>query len=100
MESLCMCTFSPCKHRSNPSCPYYKTTYSESSPDPTGMNANLSLTGGFGFKIWGFPKIRCTLLGGPHNKEYSILGSRLGSPYFGKEPFGSRGSNDFQFFVP
>ena len=24
--------------------------------------------------------------GGPHNKDYSILGSILGSPYFGKLP--------------
>ena len=26
------------------------------------------------------------LFGGPHNKDYSILGSILGSPYFGKLP--------------
>ena len=32
--------------------------------------------------IWGFPKIR-----GTHNKDYSILGSILGSPYLGKLPF-------------
>ena len=32
--------------------------------------------------IWGFPKIR-----GTNNKGYSILGSILGSPYFGKLPF-------------
>ena len=35
-----------------------------------------------------FPKIRGTNFGGPHNKDYSILGSILGSPYFGKLPFG------------
>ena len=34
----------------------------------------------------GFPKIRSTLLGGPYNKDYSLLGSILGSPYFGKLP--------------
>ena len=28
-----------------------------------------------------------TFFGGPHNKDYSILGSILGSPYFGKLPF-------------
>ena len=28
------------------------------------------------------------LFGGPHNKDYSILGSTLGSPYFGKLPKG------------
>ena len=26
------------------------------------------------------------LIGGPYNKDYSILGSILGSPYFGKLP--------------
>ena len=26
------------------------------------------------------------LFGGPYNKDYSILGSILGSPYFGKLP--------------
>ena len=25
--------------------------------------------------------------GDPHNKDYSILGSILGSPYFGKPPY-------------
>ena len=34
----------------------------------------------------GFPKIRCTFWG-PHKKDYSILGSILGSPYFGKLPY-------------
>ena len=28
-----------------------------------------------------------TLLGGPHNKDYSICGSILGSPHFGNLPF-------------
>ena len=37
-------------------------------------------------RIWGFPKIRGTILG-VHNKDYSILGSILGSPYFGKLPY-------------
>ena len=27
------------------------------------------------------------LFGGPNNKDYSILGSILGSPYFGKLPY-------------
>ena len=36
--------------------------------------------------MWGFPKIRGTFFGGSHNKDYSILGSILGSPYFGKLP--------------
>ena len=34
----------------------------------------------------GFPKIRGSFLGGPYKKDYSILGSRLGSPYFGRLP--------------
>ena len=33
---------------------------------------------------WEFPKIRD--FGGPNNKDYSILGSILGYPYFGKLP--------------
>ena len=37
--------------------------------------------------IWGFPKIRGSPFGVPINKDYFILGSILGSPYFGKLPF-------------
>ena len=33
-----------------------------------------------------FPKIRGTLVGGSYFREYNILGSILGSPYFGKLP--------------
>ena len=32
--------------------------------------------------IWGFPKIRGTFFGGPHSKDYRILGSTLGFPLF------------------
>ena len=42
-------------------------------------NPRLNLFGGFP-KLW-------VLFGGPHNKDYNILGSILGSPYFGKLPF-------------
>ena len=35
-----------------------------------------------------------TLFGGPHNKDYSILGSILGSLYFGKLPYASYGCSD------
>ena len=35
----------------------------------------------------GFPKIRGSLLGNPYNKDYSILGSILRYPYFGKLPY-------------
>ena len=35
----------------------------------------------------GFPKLGGTFLGGPHNKDYNMLGSILGSPCFGKLPF-------------
>ena len=38
--------------------------------------------------MWGFPKIRGTILGGPYNKDCNILGSVLGSPYLGKLPCG------------
>ena len=31
--------------------------------------------------------MRGTLFGGPYNKDCSILGSTLGSPYVGKLPF-------------
>ena len=37
--------------------------------------------------IWGgFPKIRGTILEDYHDKDYRILGSVLGSPYFGELP--------------
>ena len=32
-------------------------------------------------QTWGY------LIGGPHNKDYRILGSTWGSPYFGKLPY-------------
>ena len=50
-----------------------------------------------------FPKIRGTLLGVPQNKDYSILGSILGSPYFGKLPYGYSSPNhasDYQYGGP
>ena len=31
-------------------------------------------------------KLRGTVFGGSHSKDYNILGSILGSPYFGKKP--------------
>ena len=37
--------------------------------------------------IWGFPKVRGALIGVPHNKDYSKLGSILGSPYKGNYHF-------------
>ena len=39
--------------------------------------------------IRGFLKLRVPF-GGPNSKDYSILGSILGSPYFGKLPIRSR----------
>ena len=36
--------------------------------------------------LWGYLKIRGTM-GGPQNKDYSILGSIVGSPDFGKLPY-------------
>ena len=38
-------------------------------------------------RYMGFPKIRGTFLGIP-SKDYSQLGSILGSPYLGKLPYG------------
>ena len=37
--------------------------------------------------MWGFPKIKGTLFGGTHIEDYSILGSILGYPNFGKVPY-------------
>ena len=37
--------------------------------------------------IWGFPKKWVYLFGGPHSTGYNILGSILGSPYFGNLPY-------------
>ena len=37
--------------------------------------------------IWGYPKIRIGHFERPNNKDYSILGSMLGSLYFGKLPY-------------
>ena len=34
--------------------------------------------------IWGFPEIKGYHFRGPHNKGYSILGSILGFPIWGK----------------
>ena len=42
----------------------------------------------FFLSICRFPKIRGTLFVGPYNKDYTILGYILGSPFFGKLPFG------------
>ena len=49
--------------------------------------------------ISGFPKIRGTFFGGPHNKDYSILGSLLGSPYFGKLPYISERSHRHSLYT-
>ena len=37
--------------------------------------------------MWGFPKIRAPF-GDPYDKDYNLLESILGSPCFGKLPFG------------
>ena len=38
------------------------------------------------YATWGFLKIGGYPFGGPHNKDYNILGSILGSHYLGKLP--------------
>ena len=35
----------------------------------------------------GVPKLGVPFLGSPKKKDYSILGSKLGSPYLGKLPY-------------
>ena len=40
-----------------------------------------------GLQGLGFPIFRGTISGCPHDKHYSILGSVLGSHYFGKLPY-------------
>ena len=51
-----------------------------------------------GKKYGGFLKLGVSYWGGPHNKDYSILGSILGSPYLGKLPNGleSKGTLGFR----
>ena len=49
--------------------------------DPTAPGRNLTRV------YMGVPKNYGYLFGGPYNKDYSILGSILGSPYFGKLPY-------------
>ena len=52
----------------------------------------------------GFPKIRGYLFGGPHNKEYTILGSILGSFILGNYQifrwrnitYNPKGAHDFE----
>ena len=41
----------------------------------------------WGFPIWGFSQIRGTFFWGPYNKGYSIWGSILEYPNFGKLPY-------------
>ena len=45
----------------------------------------------------GFPQNSGYHFGGPYTKDYSILESILGSPYFGKLPFGSGYILGFEF---
>ena len=46
----------------------------------------LAVTAFASWRQVGVSQITGTFLGGPHNKDYSILGSILGSPHFGKLP--------------
>ena len=47
----------------------------------------------------GFPKLGVPF-GGPHSKDYKILGSILGSPYFGKLPYPERSQGWFNVTLP
>ena len=57
--------------------------------DPGALAAKATLTvamlAGYGLNCGGFSKLRVRF-GGPNNKDYSIWGSILGFPYFGKLP--------------
>ena len=56
--------------------------------ESAGVDPRMSPYKCLGFRYsWGFPKIRGTLFESPNNKDCNILGSILGSPYFGKLPF-------------
>ena len=68
-----------CQHKKRYSCPTRHEL----------LGSHLMLGGSsVSQSIWGFPKITFLgAFGGPHNKDYGILGSMLGSPYFGKLPF-------------
>ena len=37
---------------------------------------------GLGLRVEGCPQIKGTIVGGPNDKDYSILRSILGSPFF------------------
>ena len=52
----------------------------------SGFASSRPFKGYMGVIRW-FPKTRGTLLGGPHNKDYKTLGSRLGPSSFGKLPY-------------
>ena len=53
----------------------------------TGAEVSLKLVGPEIHTLWGFPKIRGTLLWGPFfNKEPTIWGTILGFPIFGNPP--------------
>ena len=45
------------------------------------------------------PKIRGTLFRGPHNKDYSILGSIFGVPLFWETPMWSGSAFVFWYFA-
>ena len=62
-------------------------TISDSSSGTECSNCNSNTDDNLVWNIWGFPKIKSTIIGGHHNKDYSILGSILGSPNFGRLPF-------------
>ena len=54
-------------------------------PDDHGSSTGAS-NAGYCEGLYGrFPKVGVSYLG-PHTKDYSILRSMLGSPYFGKLP--------------
>ena len=76
--------------RSQPSVAQHKSHPDERRPTEGFRNNWCHYTGVYfgALSLWkaldgGFPKLGVPF-GDPHNKDYSILGSTLGSPYFGK----------------
>ena len=65
---------------------------------PTGQ----AEAGGLGFRVadMGASPNSASLFGVPHNKEYSISGSILGSPYLGKPSYHSVVCHALRFFDP
>ena len=77
-------TISPKPRKPEPWTALCKAACAKLSPPAPEPEQALSYSG-----YGGFLKIMDTVLGGPYNKDYSVLGSMLGCPYLGKLPYKS-----------